>query len=141
MFKANGSYELPWWAILVSGNLNMNQGGSRTMTINGPGQVYGGVNATGAATTINYGNGSLEFQERGSTRFEDTAILDLGVQKIVTLPGNGRYRLKLMFDAFNVTNSNKITNYSSGNISLATSTAPSQIVPPRVYRVGASFTF
>ncbi len=101
--KLNGSYDLPW-GITAAGNFNMFQGGTRTLTMNGPGNVYGGVNATGAATTISYT--TLEFQERNEFRFEDTKMLDLGVQKVFAM-GIERYKLELMADLFNVFNVNR----------------------------------
>jgi hypothetical protein len=138
LFKLNGSYDLPW-GIMAAGNLNINDGGNRTLEIDGPGNVYGGVNAAGNPTTINYGE--LEFQKRGSERFEMTTLLDLGLQKTFVLPAS-RYRLKLMFDAFNVFNSNKILEYSSDNLSEVVDVlSPDEILPPRVFRIGASFTF
>ncbi len=106
-FKANGSYTFPW-DISASANLNIIQGASRTTTINGPGSVYGGVNSSGAATTISYGTGSLEVEERGATRFEPVKLLDLGLQKAFRF-GASKYQLKLMFDAFNIFNINTIT--------------------------------
>ena len=138
VFKANGTYTFPW-EINASANLNIVQGASRTTTIDGPGNVYGGVNAsTGAATTIQYT--TLELEERGATRFEPVKLLDLGVQKAFRF-ANSRYQLKLMFDAFNVFNINTITNYSSGNRSAAGFTQPTAIIPPRVYRVGVRVVF
>ena len=59
----NGSYTLPW-DISASANFNAIEGASRTTTINGPGAVYGGVNAAGAATTIS--QTTLEFEPRGT---------------------------------------------------------------------------
>ena len=138
LFKLQGSYTLPW-DFIVSGNLNMYDGATRTLTINGPGQVYGGVNpTTGAATTISYG--TLEFQPRDATRFDPIKLLDLGVQKVFQFNG-GRQRIKLILDAFNVFNVNTITAYSSGNMSLAGSTQPTTIVSPRVFRVGTQIAF
>ena len=65
ILKLQGSYTLPW-DIIASGNLNMYDGAARTLTINGPGSVYGGVNATtGAPTTISYT--TLEFQRETAT--------------------------------------------------------------------------
>jgi hypothetical protein len=138
VFKANGTYTFPW-EINASANLNIVQGASRTTTISGPGNVYGGVSATtGAPTTIQLN--TLEFEPRGSTRFEPVKLLDFGVQKAFRF-SNSRYQLKLMFDAFNVFNINTITNYSSGTRSLAGYTQPTAIIPPRVYRVGARVVF
>ena len=67
--KLNGSYELPW-GIVAAGNLNMFQGASRTLTMDGPGNVYGGVNAAGRPTTISYT--TLEFQDRNDDAYSKT---------------------------------------------------------------------
>ena len=117
----------------------MYDGATRTLTINGPGSVYGGVNATtGAPTTISYT--TLEFQARDGYRFDPIKLLDLGVQKVFQFNG-GRQRIKLILDAFNVFNVNTITAYVSGNISTAGGTQPSTIVSPRVFRVGTQIVF
>src|SRR4029079_1350692 len=71
--KMNGSYTFPW-EINASANFNAIEGASRTVTINGPGAVYGGVNSSGAATTIN--QNTLEFQPRGDTRLDPVKLLD-----------------------------------------------------------------
>jgi len=135
--KLSGSYDLPW-GITGAANFNMFQGATRTLSINGPGNVYGGVNAAGAATTISYT--TLEFQDRNETRFGDTKMLDLGVQKQISF-GNDRYKLKLMADLFNVFNVNEILAYSSNNVNVASWTAPSSIIPPRVLRFGVRMNF
>jgi hypothetical protein len=107
------------------------------VSVNGPGAVYGGVNASGAATTINYG--TLTAEPLGTTRFETVKLLDLGLQKALRF--SDKYQVKLMFDAFNVFNINTITTFSSGNRSLAGFTQPTAIVAPRVFRVGARMMF
>jgi hypothetical protein len=137
IFKLQGSYTLPW-DIIASGNLNMYDGATRTVTINGPGQVYGGVNASGSPTTISYG--TLEFTDRDAQRFDPIKLLDLGVQKVFQFNG-GRQRIKLILDAFNVFNINTITAYSSGNMSTAGFTQPTTIVSPRVFRIGTQLVF
>ncbi|MBP8273534.1 MAG: carboxypeptidase regulatory-like domain-containing protein [Acidobacteria bacterium] len=137
LIKANGAFQLPW-DIMVSGNLNINDGATRTLTINGPGSVYGGVSATGAAQTISYG--TLNFEQNGTTRLKPTSLLDLGAQKVINFRG-GKNRLKLMLDAFNVFNVNTILGFSSNNRSASTFSSPNSIVPPRVFRIGASISF
>ena len=67
-------------------------------------------------------------------------MLDLGVQKVFSL-GDRAYKLKLMADLFNVFNVNTVLTYSSNNVSLATSTAPASIIPPRVLRLGVRLKF
>ncbi|GMV22500.1 MAG: hypothetical protein AMXMBFR57_24490 [Acidimicrobiia bacterium] len=145
LIKFNGSYDLPW-GVMASTNLNINDGGIRTLSINGPGQVYGGVNAAGNPTTISYN--SLNFQERGTTRFERNMLWDIGVHKTFTFRG-GQNRLKIMLDGFNILNADDILSYSSNNIStLGTTSNPtkpseriSTILPPRIFRIGATFSF
>jgi hypothetical protein len=137
LIKANGSYQLPW-GVMVSGNLNINDGATRIVLINGPGAVPGGVNAAGAAQTLTYN--TLRFEDDGTSRLKPTSLLDMGAQKVLSFRG-GKNRLKLMLDAFNVFNVNTVLGYTSQNRSLATFTSPNSIVPPRVFRVGASFSF
>ena len=117
------------------------------MLITGPGQVYGGINPnTGANTTISYG--SLQFEKRGTTRYEQSKIWDLGVHKTFTFRG-GQQRVKVMLDGFNILNDDLILNYSSSNVSIAGTTANpvkpsdriSRILPPRIFRLGATFSF
>jgi Carboxypeptidase regulatory-like domain len=136
VIKLNGSYDLPW-GMQASGNFNMFQGGSRTLTINGPGNVYGGVNAAGQDTTIS--QTTVEFQERNSFRFDSTKMLDLGFQKKVSF--GDRLKVNVMLDLFNVFNVNTVLSYSSGNLSLPASTSPASIIPPRVLRIGARLKF
>ena len=138
VLKLNGSYELPW-GIVAAGNLNMFQGASRTLTMDGPGNVYGGVNAAGDATTISYT--TLEFQDRNATRIEDTKLLDLGVQKIFRVGAGARYQVRVVADLFNVFNVNTVLTYASGNVSTANATAPNSIIPPRVLRLGVRLVF
>jgi hypothetical protein len=143
LFKMHGSYDLPW-GIMASANLNINDGDTRILVVDAPEEISGGLNASGTPTTIALNNDDeIEFQPRDTVRLDRTTLLDVGLQKTVSLPaaGGNRFRLKLMFDAFNVLNSNFIRGYSSDNLSEADSSAPDSIIPPRVFRVGASITF
>ena len=137
LIKVSGTYALPY-GINFSGNLNVIDGANRTVTVNGPATAYGGVNTAGAATSIQVG--SLTFQPAGSTRLQPTKLLDLGAQKVFTFRG-GKNRVKVMFDAFNIFNINTVTSYSSNSLSSANFNAPTAIVPPRVFRIGAQLVF
>jgi hypothetical protein len=152
LLKMSGSVSLPW-DINLSENFNVTDGGTRTITINGPGNVQGGCSNTvtcstpsgsGATalpytpSTISYS--TLTFQPANATRYPAQRLLDIGAQKVIKL-GGGKYRVKLAFDAFNIFNVNTITSYSSSNLDLTGFTSPSALVPPRVYRVGATFSF
>jgi hypothetical protein len=137
LIKASAAYQLPW-DIMLAGNLNINDGATRTLTINGPGAVYGGLTSTGANSTITYN--TLRFEDDGNTRLKPTELLDLSAQKVFNFRG-GKNRLKLMLDAFNVFNTNTILGYTSNNRSASTFTSPSSLVPPRVFRIGGSISF
>jgi hypothetical protein len=132
VFKAQGSYTLPW-DIAASANFNMNQGATRTLSINGPGAVYGGTTGTITYNTLTQANVD-------TFRFDAVKLLDIGVQKTFRI-GGGRNRVKLMLDGFNMFNVNTIQSYVSGNQSVAGFTQPSTIVAPRVFRFGASLSF
>jgi hypothetical protein len=133
LFKAQGSYQFPW-DITVSGNFNANQGATHTLSINGPGNVFGGV---GQATLT---KNTLTSANLDEVRFEPVKLLDMGVTKAFVFRG-GRNRLKLTLDGFNLFNVNTITSYVSNNQSVVGFTQPSAIVPPRVFRVGTAITF
>ena len=147
IYKAQGSYQFPW-DITASANFNWIDGAAGHPTaaastpndavINGPGAVYGGVNSLGAPTTISYT--TLLFQPRDAERLPSVKLLDLGLQKSFRFNG-GKNRVKFMADGFNIMNANTIQAYSSANRSLATYTSPSTIVPPRVFRIGATVNF
>jgi hypothetical protein len=132
VFKAQGSYQFPG-DITASANYNYYQGATRTLSINGPGQVFGGGSSVIEYTT-------LEFQRRDSVRFDPTNLLDIGIHKSFRLRG-GKNRVKLMLDGFNVFNMNTIQGFASNNLSNARNTEPSAIIPPRVFRVGATVNF
>jgi hypothetical protein len=111
----------------------MNQGGTRTLSIDGPGSVSGGTTGT-----ITYN--TLTQAPVNRFRFDAVKLLDVGVQKAFRMRG-GKTRLKLMLDGFNMLNQNTILGYASNNQSRAGFTQPATIVPPRVFRMGASVTF
>ena len=113
------------------------------MRIDGPQGVYGGVNASGAVTTINYGTGAngLEFRPRDENeRFKAPKLLDVSLQKTFSL-GQERYRLKIMLDLFNALNDNSILSYGSNSLNSSIVNSINSIVPPRVFRIGATLNF
>ncbi len=140
LYKASGSYVLPS-DISVAANYNLVDGAMRLLTINGPGQVYGGTTGTIAYNT-------LFFQPVGATRLPATSLLDVSAQKTLKLRG-GRTSVKLMLDCFNVTNANTPANnsgtgtnaYASNNLSLQQSQQLASILPPRIFRIGFGLTF
>jgi hypothetical protein len=132
LVKVSGSYDLPW-GVMFATNFNWNDGANRTLSISGPGQVYGGTSGT-----INYG--TLTFQPAGSTRLENTKIWDLSLNKTLTFRG-GQNRIKATIDGFNILNSAPVLGYGNNNLSSINSERINQILPPRVFRAGLTFWF
>jgi hypothetical protein len=140
LLKVNGSYDLPW-GIMAATNFNLNDGPNRTLSINGPGQVYGGTSGTISYNTLN-------FEPAGSTRLEKQMLWDFGLNKTFTFRG-GQNRIKATIDGFNILNSATVLGYSSNNLSQLGTTSnpipPSQridsIIPPRVFRAGLTIWF
>ncbi len=140
LLKVNGSYDLPW-GIMASTNFNMNDGANRNMSINGPGNVYGG-------TTGNITYNTLNFEKGGSTRLEKTVLWDMGLNKTFTFRG-GQNRVKMTVDGFNILNAAPVLGFSSNNLSsLGTTANPiipaeriNSILPPRVFRAGVTVWF
>ena len=55
--------------------------------------------------------------------------------------GGGSNQTLYLMDGFNMLNSNTIQSYNSDNRSLATYSQPASIVPPRVFRFGATVNY
>lgn len=138
LVKISGAVSLPY-GLTLSTNINVNDGANRTLSINGPGNVYGGVNTAGANTTIG-GTNTLTFQKTGTTRLGATKLVDVGLAKVIPFRG-GKDRLKLMLDMFNIFNSNVILGFSSNTLSSSSFNSPSSIIGPRVFRVGMQLAF
>jgi hypothetical protein len=132
LIKVNGSYDLPW-GVMFSTNFNMNDGAVRTLSINGPGQVYGGTTGT-----INYA--TLNFEPGDATRLEKTKLWDLSLNKTFTFRG-GQNRIKATIDGFNILNTATVLGYGSNNLSSTNAPKINSILPPRVFRAGLTFWF
>jgi hypothetical protein len=131
-FKMSGSYEA-MWGIQLAANMQVQENGQRTRSINGPGQVYGGTSGTVSKAT-------LSFEPRGSVWLDPIKLLDLSVSKSLKISGSTR--LMLTLDCFNALNVAAIRGYVSSNLSTPTTYAQvSSIVPPRVFRIGGRISF
>jgi hypothetical protein len=137
----DGSYEGPW-GIRVSPVLRMQQGAPLTPT-------YG-------VTGLNIGTFYLPLAPTGSTYTPDLFVFDVRFEKTVKI--RERYRVNLFFDLFNLFNSNtanvespvvsqKKATIPAGNPAFGTSPfyegfgSPTTILPPRIFRIGARFSF
>jgi hypothetical protein len=134
--KAYGSAQLPH-GFMVGVHWNIQDGVVRSDVINGPGTVPSGTGALSYRT--------LAFEDLGSSRLPATSILDVNIAK--AFPA-GRQRLTLTLNCFNVFNVNTVLSYTSNNASFSgvNGSIPSfnsvaSIVPPRVFRIDARFSF
>jgi hypothetical protein len=132
LIKLNGSYDLPW-GVMFSTNFNWNDGAIRTLTISGPGQVYGGTSGT-----INYA--TLRFEPADATRLKSTKLWDVGINKTFTFRG-GQNRIKATIDGFNILNQATVLGYGSDNLTSTNSVRINSILPPRVFRAGLTVWF
>ena len=125
-FKASGSYDGPG-GIRLSPVLRHQSGANyaRTLSISAP--AGSGLTATGTAYA----------EPMDANREDNIWVFDIRAEKNLTL--TSRMRLRLYFDAFNLTNS-----HASETISRATGLSyqkPSAILAPRTARVGFRFIF
>ena len=129
-------------------NMNIQDGNTRNYSVTGPGTIASAT-ATGG-TTISYT--TLTSDNNGTHHLPTTKLVDVNVRK--TLKLSGRQELWLTFNAFNLFNISTIRGFTSGNISNngqpipgGTGVAPNtfniinSIVPPRVFRIDATFHF
>jgi hypothetical protein len=127
-FKAAGSYDAKY-GIRISPVLRHQSGANfaRTLSISAPSSANCACTATGTA-----------YAEPSNANREDNIwVFDVRAEK--NLSFGSRVRLRLMFDAFNLTNS-----HASETISRATGLSylkPSAILAPRTARLGFRFIF
>ncbi len=132
----DGSYEGPW-GIRISPVLRMQEGAPITQTV--------------PVTGLNIGTIYVPLAPTGKFRNPDLYVFDTRLQK--DLRFGERYRLSVMFDAFNIFNSNA-ANAVSPVVQRKSLTpaappvafyngfeSPTTILPPRVFRIGARFSF
>jgi hypothetical protein len=137
-FKLTGSYQLPH-AIAVSGNLRLQSGRPVTRV---------------ATYALTQGNVTVNVEPSGSETLDPMTTVDMRVSKSFRL--GGTRDLELMLDAYNMTNAN--TAYEvrtlTGRINVREGGAPTgalinqqqflsptAILPPRIFRVAASYRF
>jgi hypothetical protein len=127
-FKVSGSYEAPF-GIRIS-PLVRHQAGQNFAR-----QISVGSAAATAAGAIYAG--TIYAEPRNARRQDNITVFDVRVDKAFTLKGS--LRLRLLADAFNITNSNAVETRT-----VTTGTAflrPTAVLSPRTFRVGARLSF
>jgi hypothetical protein len=142
LVKFNGAVQLPAGFTLAQ-NTIIQEGNNRVITFNAPICRSAGLRTNGtSAGCLETGNNptvGLRVEPTGTTHLSPLAMTDLSLSKQFRLT-RGR---SVTFETtlFNVFNVNTIRGYSSNNLSNATFTRVSSIVPPRVLRVFARLQF
>jgi hypothetical protein len=140
--KFNGALQLPK-NFTLSQNTIIQEGNNRAISFNAPVCRSAGLLTTGAsAGCLETGsNPTIAFRAEptGTTHLPATMLTDLALSKQFRF-ARGR---AISFDVtmFNIFNVNTIRGFSSSNLSQATFTRVSSIVPPRVVRVFARLQF
>jgi hypothetical protein len=128
-FKGVGSYQLPW-GIYTSAYIQSVSGALQQRTY-----VFRSVDATPrfpSSATI-----TLPLEAYGASRLPTLTSLNYRASKRFSL--SRAMRLELVVDLFNALNANTVTAQSI--VSGPTFGAISAIVPPRIVRLGATFSF
>ncbi|HUU36485.1 MAG TPA: TonB-dependent receptor, partial [Vicinamibacterales bacterium] len=118
--KVNGSYDAPY-GIRITPALRFQQG-----------QPYGRTFQAGSANGINYGTQRILAEPLGTRRMDNITLLDVRLEKSISLPSNRR--IGLFVDAYNLTNTDAAQNitWSSGSAF----EQPISIVGPSIMRFG-----
>ena len=119
--KLAGSYE-PGWGLRLSPLMRYQSG-----------TPYG----RRASVSLNYGSQTVQVEPTGARRMDAPLIFDLRAERKFTLPR--KTRVALVLDIFNIANSNAEVdiNINSGS----TYEWPISVLPPRVVRFGAKFSW
>jgi len=124
IIKASGSYDLPW-GFYVGAFFNYRAGY--------PTQRYFNT----STSLLNQGRISVSTEKTGASRYPDIAMLDLRLSKVFSF---GRYgKIELMLDGFNILNS--VTTLSWNTQSSSTYHFITQVLSPRIVRLGVKWNF
>ncbi len=141
-FKAYGSYE-PAWGLRFTPIFRIQQGYPAGRVFNAT--ATSGI--TGGPGT-NYGTQPLHAEPITALRMQTVKQLDMRVEKQFTL--SGRLKLGVLFDVYNMLNSNDELNIRSTTgrltinatgVNIPTFNTPVTILPPRIVRISGRLSF
>lgn len=121
LFKITGSYE-PAWGLRFSPLVRYQQGDPFARTV---------------SVRLNYGTENVPAEETGARRRDSVVVIDLRSERKFSLRSG--MTVGVFLDAFNLLNSNAVTSLiaSTGQSFLR----PTNILAPRVLRIGGKFSF
>lgn len=126
--KLAGSYVIPWAEVNLSGSVLRNQGY--------PFQSQYTVTRT-AFPQLTRASQLVRLSERGDERYRDVTLVDLRLSRSFAI-GGGR-RLTPQLEVFNLSNASTIVG-TTVNVG-STYLRPTEILAPRIFRLGATFEF
>ena len=129
LFRALGTYILPWdvnvgWAFRSTGGMNSFTGGDSMART---------VQVRDVTTNSIY---NVRVEPNGSYRQNPVNVLDLRGSKVFRLKG---HTFEAMLDVFNVLNANNVLQAST--VTGPTFDRPTNVLPPRIARLGIKYTF
>jgi hypothetical protein len=142
-FKVFGTYQAPW-GLVTTGSVRHQSGTAISRDVNAQGQP--GQNITGT------GNNAYEAEQNGTYRTDNVTLFDAKIERRFRFSGR---TLSAFVDAFNILNTNPadigqqasvvgrttVTLPDGTRASVQNFLRPSAIVPPRIFRFGARFSF
>jgi len=129
-FRVSGSYQLPG-DLLIAGSLISNSGGAYISTYNASRAAVASV------VPLTRGSQTVFLSARGDERLPSVTMADIRISRAFRF-GQGR-RIVPQIDLFNIGNAGAAVAYTSA---VGTSyLAPTQILAPRIARVGFSVNF
>jgi hypothetical protein len=142
-FKVFGTYQA-LWGIVATGSVRHQSGTAISRDVNAQGQP--GQNITGT------GNNAYEAEQNGTYRTDNVTVFDAKIERRFRFSGR---TLSAFVDAFNIANTNAadigqqativgrttVTLPDGTRASVQNFLRPSAIVPPRIFRFGARFSF
>jgi len=130
-FKGVGSYHMPW-GIYTSAYVQTVSGAKQQRTY-----VFRAVDPDGGPRLVQLATVTLAMEPFGATRLPTLTSINYRASKRLAI-GRGR-TIELVADLFNALNANTVTSQSI--VSGPTYGAISAIVPPRIVRLGTTFSF
>jgi hypothetical protein len=130
-FKGQGTYILPW-DIYTSAYVQSVSGTMQQRTY-----IFRAVDPAGGPRLPNSATITLPLEPFGASQLPTLTSVNWRASKRLALPN--KQRLELVVDLFNALNANTVTSQSF--VSGPTYGAISAIVPPRIVRLGVTYSF
>jgi len=127
LFKLGGTYELPWH-VVFSSNFQHASGYPEYASYSVPTSVG-----------LIQGSQNVYVQPNGFKRLPSVNLWDVRIAKIITL--KDRWKIQPEFDIYNLNNSGAVTAVNQSTNSLALFLNPTNVLSPRLFKVGLKVDF